>query len=232
MDDNRRMDIHTLRYRTLRAILESRQMSLRALANIIDRSESQTSSFAGSKPSKNIGEKMARHIEDMLQLPRNYLDDPRNDSISHSDGSHHVDQENAAVLGEVAHLLPVVGMTTAGNLIDNIADAVIEEYVPAPGPCTPEAFVLRLEGVSMLPSFQSGDRIVIDPGVDWMPGDFVFARRITGPAGIPTGTFKQLALEDGEYYLCASNPEWSPRYMKVDDEWQIVGKARYQVKLL
>lgn len=220
------MDIHKLRYRILRSVMEARHLNLRGLANIIDRSESQTSSFAGANPSKNIGEKMARHIETALGLPLNYLDDSRHLGAQEPQGANEIN--NAAVISPAQRMLPVVGQASAGTLIDNIEEADIEEWVYAPGPCGEGAFVLRLEGISMEPDFYSGDRIVIDPSLEWKSGDFVFARRNCSN----TGTFKQLKYEDGVYYLCATNPDWKPKYLALDEEWQIVGKARYQVKIL
>ncbi|WP_181454289.1 S24 family peptidase [Halomonas sp. SL1] len=226
------MDIHSTRYRILRALMAERGLNLTQLSDKIARSPSQVSSFAGANPSKNIGEKNARHIEDCLGLPPYFMDDPRNMGTAESQATHTPEQENACVLGDIQHLLPVVGMTTAGKLIDNIADAEIDEFVPAPGPCSAKAFVLRLEGVSMEPEFKSGDRIVIDPGQDWVSGDYVFARRIDTATGTPAGTFKKIVYEEGEYYLCAINEDWHPRYTRIDDSWQVVGKARYQVKIL
>ncbi|OBX35639.1 LexA repressor [Halomonas elongata] len=227
------MDIHSTRYQILRSIMAERHLNLRELSSIIERSESQVSSFAGANPSKNIGERMARHIEAHMNLPPHFLDDPRHlAGVAEQTKVYGDNQQNACVLGDIQHLLPVVGMTTAGKLIDNIADAEIDEFVPAPGPCSEKAFVLRLEGVSMEPEFKSGDRIVIDPGLDWVSGDYVFARRIDSATGNPTGTFKKIVYEEGEYYLCAVNEEWHPRYTRIDGDWQVVGKARYQVKIL
>lgn len=228
--DNHGMDIHALRYQILRAVIQERHMTLRQLANEIDRSESQVSSFAGAHPQKNIGEKIARHIEARLRLPQNYLDDTRNllTSLNEASGKYHVKVENAAILSTTQRMLPVIGQASAGQMMENFEETQVEEWVYAPGPCTDQAFVLRIEGISMEPKFLSGDRVVIDPGVEWKSGDYVFARRDSDN----TGTFKQLRCEDAEYYLCAVNPEWQPKYMAMDGYWKIVGKALYQVKLL
>lgn len=226
--DNQGMDIHALRYQILRSVMQDRHMNLRQLAAEIDRSESQTSSFAGANPSKNIGEKMARHIEKSLRLPQNYLDDTRNLTRKDQQASYEVEAENASIIGTTQRMLPVVGQASAGKLMDNFQEAQIEEWVYAPGPCSHRAFVLRIEGISMEPDFMSGDRIVIDPEVEWKSGDYVFARRNSDDSG----TFKKLRCEDGEFYLCATNPDWSPKYMPMDGNWQVVGKALYQVKVL
>lgn len=200
-------------------------MKIKDLANAIDRSESQVSSFAGGNPQKHIGEKVARLIESCLSLPAYSLDKVVPDTNS-------AEPENAAVLGDVKHLLPVVGMASAGRLMESAADAEIEEYVPAPGPCSNRSFVLRLDGVSMLPYFQPGDRIVIDPDAEWVSGDYVYACKTDNGSYSEVGTFKKIIFEEGDYYLCAANEDWRPRYTKLGKDWKVIGKARYQVKIL
>lgn len=226
--NNTTMNINTLRYQLLRAVMKERGYTVRKLADMIHRGESQCSSFAGSNPSKNIGEKMARHIEQSLNLPTTYLDDVRNldDSINEKSKAYAVN--DAHVLSSVGHQLPVVGMATAGALKEAFEEADIEEYVPAPGPCSSRAFVLILDGISMLPDFNPRDRIVIDPEAEWMSGDVVYARCTQNNSG----TFKEIRYEDGNYYLCAKNPKWEPQYMKMDDTWEVVGKGLYLVKVL
>lgn len=230
--DNPGMDIFTIRYRNLRDVLSARKMKLTELAAEISRSESQVSSFAGSNPSKKIGEKIARIVEAALDLPPNYLDDPRNLGTAESQATYAAEPSNAAFLAKIQQRLPVVGMATAGKLIENFTDAEIEEYVPAPGPCGPRSFVLRLEGISMVPKFHSGDRIVIDPDAEWVSGDYVFATKNNTETGIPTGTFKQILYEEGSYFLCALNEQWTPRYTKINGDWEVVGKGRYRVEIL
>lgn len=220
------MNIFDIRYRNLRAVMQERGMKLRDLASAIERSESQASSFAGTNPQKRIGEKVARLIETSLSLPMYSLD------ISGTRVRPEDDNENAAVVGDVSHMLPVVGMASAGKLMESATDAEIEEYVPAPGPCGSRSFVLRLDGVSMLPEFQPGDRIVIDPDAEWVSGDYVYACKTDGDACSEVGTFKKIIFEEGEYYLCAANEDWHPRYTKLEKGWKVAGKARYQVKLL
>lgn len=48
------------------------------------------------------------------------------------------------------------------------------------------AFALQIQGDSMLPDFKPGDRVVIDPKVAPLPGDFVVAKTDDGEA-----TFKK-----------------------------------------
>ncbi|NDL70528.1 S24 family peptidase [Halomonas sp. KG2] len=228
MTKNNLMNIHDLRLKLLHKVMEQRHMNLQKLSDALDRHPSQCSSFAGKNPSKNIGERLARHIEEKLNLPDNYLDDVRNLVYGVRDSHAEYNPDDASVLHPVGHMLPVIGMATAGALKESFEEADIEEYVPAPGNCSKNSFVLILDGVSMLPDFHPRDRIVIDPDAEWISGDVVYARCTQ----TDRGTFKEIRYEDGDYYLCAKNPKWEPQYMKMGDTWEVVGKGLYLVKKL
>lgn len=208
------MDIKTTRRKHIQSLLQERNLTLRAFADKIDRSQGQVSSIVGTSAHKGIGDTLARHIESCLQLPHGYLDQPLMD-------------ENAAIVTTImSRQLPVLGLASAGKLMENIQEANVREYVIAPGPTGPKAFALRIEGISMEPRFQEGDKIVIDPDLEWKNGDYVFAIRTSDNHG----TFKQLRCDEGEMYLCATNPSFEPRYTRMDGEWSILGKARWRVE--
>jgi SOS-response transcriptional repressor LexA len=90
----------------------------------------------------------------------------------------------------------------------------------------PEAFALRIEGISMEPKFFDGDKVIIDPDLDWSIGDYVYARRESDNSG----TFKQLKREGSAYYLSAVNESFNPRYILMDSEWVVVGKAKWKLE--
>ncbi|MCY1507125.1 LexA repressor [compost metagenome] len=144
--------------------------------------------------------------------------------------------EKATVVGETGRKLPVVGSIAAGTwceAIDLFQPGDAEEWIDSPGPVGPKAFVLRIEGISMLnpagpSSFAPNDRVVIDPGIEANAGDFV-AAKIASSNGV---TFKRLQFEDGEWFLEAINPDWSPRYIRMTEEWHICGKAMWKVQKL
>ncbi|MBB3192073.1 LexA family protein [Halomonas cerina] len=207
------MDITTTRRRRVQAIIKDRSLTLKAFADMIDRSQGQVSAIAGASAHKGIGNSLARHIETCLDLPNGFLDQPLHD-------------DNAAVVTTSTRRLPVLGQASAGKVMENIEDAHITEYVLAPGPTGPSAFALRIEGISMEPRFREGDKIVIDPDLEWKSGDFVYAMRLSDNSG----TFKQLRCEGDEMYLCATNDSFEPRYTRMDGEWTIVGKARWRVE--
>lgn len=75
--------------------------------------------------------------------------------------------------------IPVISYVQAGLLTD-----INDPYAPGDGfaieICEDDlgrfAFALEIEGDSMLPEFRPGDRVIIDPDVNPMPGDFVVAK--------------------------------------------------------
>lgn len=209
------MDIISIRRRNVRSLIEHQGLSLKAFADAIDRSPAQVSSFAGKSPHKGIGHSMARHIENCFNLAPGSLDQASS-----------ITDNNAAYLQPVMARLPVLGVASAGLVIENVQEADVEEYVVAPGPTGPKAFALRIEGISMEDRFHDGDKIVIDPDLEWKNGDFVYAIKVSDN----TGTFKQLRTEGDEHYLCAVNPNFKPRYTRIDGEWKIIGKARWRVE--
>ncbi len=77
----------------------------------------------------------------------------------------------------------------------------------------------------MLPKFQEGDKVVIDPDLEAHPGHFVVAKRAHDKAV----TFKQLRKEGEEFYLYALNPDWPERVIRLTEEWHICGRARWKI---
>ncbi|WP_240341998.1 LexA family protein [Pseudomonas viridiflava] len=188
------------------------------MAELLDKAPAQVSAFGGKNPTKGIGDQIAREIEAALGLHNGYLDMPYGVG----------EFNNAAVLGLTGRKLPVIGSIAAGSWCDsdglfNPQDA--EEWVDAPGPVGPRAFILRVEGVSMEPKFSEGDKIVIDPSLEALPGHFVAAKRARDGAA----TLKQLKQEGTEQYLYALNPDWPERIIKMNEEWSICGRARWKI---
>lgn len=210
------MTIYEIRLANTRRQLKERQLMLKDLANLLGKSPAQVSAFAGESAHKNIGEQIAREIERALDLPRGYLDTPHD---SHGNGT---------IVGSAGRKLPVIGSIAAGawcEAVDQFNPGDAEEWVEAPGPVGPNAFILRVEGISMEPLFTAGEKVVIDPSLDAQPGHYVVAKRISDQ-GV---TLKQLRQEGGEYYLYAINPNWPDRIIRLTEEWHICGRARWKI---
>lgn len=86
--------------------------------------------------------------------------------------------------------IPVISAVQAGALRDmespyEPGDGYAIEYTDDMG-LSRWTFALDIEGVSMMPEFRPGDRVIVDPEVSPNPGDFVVARN-----GSNQATFKK-----------------------------------------
>lgn len=213
------MRISDTRLQNLRRLMAERSLRLAQLAEKLEKAPAQVSAFAGRNPTKGIGDQIAREIEKALALPTGYLDIP---SRLNSEPT------NATVVSNTGRKLPVIGSIAAGAWCDSAAHfdpREAEEWIDAPGPVGPRAFILRVEGVSMEPKFIEGDKVVIDPSLEALPGHFVAAKRSSDQAT----TLKQLRQEGNEQYLYALNPDWPNRIIKMTEEWSICGRARWKI---
>lgn len=146
--------------------------------------------------------------------------------ISEESGTYSAERtSNATPVNFMRAKLPVIGQASAGRLEELIENQEIDEWVDAPGATGPRAFALRIEGISMEPKFSDGEKVIIDPDLDWCIGDYVFARRVSNN----TGTFKQIKREGDDLYLSALNERFEPQYTKLNEDWLIVGKARWKL---
>lgn len=124
--------------------------------------------------------------------------------------------------------LPLLGYVQAGafcEATDRSMHGNIEEWVDSGGPVGPRAFVVRVEGRSMAPRLLPGEMVVIDPDLDWGPGNIVLAKRSSDQHV----TIKTLCREGNEYYLEAANPDWPDRIIRMTEEWVICGRARRKI---
>lgn len=215
------MKISDTRLQNFRRVLSEKQLRLTDIAERLGKAPAQVSAFGGKNPTKGIGDLIARQIEKALDLHQGYLDMP------YAIGEFN----NATVLSHTGRKLPVMGSIAAGlwcetNGSFDPVDA--EEWIDAPGPVGPRAFILRVEGISMEPKFVEGDKIVIDPSLEALPGHFVAAKRTRDQAA----TLKQLKQEGTEQYLFATNPDWPDRIIKMTEDWTICGRARWKISEL
>lgn len=212
------MKISDTRLQNFRRILAEKKLRLTDVADSLGKAPAQVSAFGGKNPTKGIGDQIAREIEHALGLYHGYLDMP-----------YGLDEfNNATVLSHTGRKLPVIGSIAAGAWCEShgtFDPREAEEWIDAPGPVGPRAFILRVEGISMEPKFLEGDKIVIDPSLEALPGHYVAAKRSRDQAA----TLKQLKQEGSEQYLFALNPDWPERIIKMTEEWAICGRARWKI---
>ena len=212
------MRISDTRLQNFRQLLAENKLRLIDIAELLGKAPAQVSAFGGKNPTKGIGDQIAREIERALKLPNGSLDVPH--------GFKNFD--NGSVLDYTGRKLPVIGSIAAGAWCgsdDSFDPREAEEWIEAPGPVGPRAFILRVEGISMEPKFLEGDKVVIDPSLDAFPGHFVAAKRTRDEAM----TLKQLKQEGNELYLYALNPDWPERIIRMTEEWSICGRARWKI---
>ena len=87
--------------------------------------------------------------------------------------------------------IPLINYVQAGKLTEvvNINDIDTDNWILTDLDLSRNAFALEIKGNSMLPDFNEGDRIIIDPDVAPQPGDFVVAKNHKEEA-----TFKKYRL--------------------------------------
>jgi SOS-response transcriptional repressor LexA len=212
------MKISDTRLQNFRRVLAEKKLRLTDIADRLGKAPAQVSAFGGKNPTKGIGDQIAREIEQALGLHHGYLDMPFGIG----------EFNNATVLSHTGRKLPVIGSIAAGAWCESEGlfdprDA--EEWIDAPGPVGPRAFILRVEGISMEPKFMEGDKIVIDPALEALPGHFVAAKRTRDQAA----TLKQLKQEGNEQFLYALNPDWPERIIRMTEDWSICGRARWKI---
>jgi SOS-response transcriptional repressor LexA len=140
---------------------------------------------ATGKP-RGMRSSSARRIELAAGKPAGWLDQPHTDD----EGSAHPFDENVkpSTTGGLRPI-PVISSIQAGALRD-----MENPYPPGAGyayeytdqDLSSWAFALDVEGLSMMPDFRPGDRIMVDPEISPNPGDYVVARN-----GSEQATFKK-----------------------------------------
>ena len=88
-----------------------------------------------------------------------------------------------------ARSIPVISAIQAGmwcEIVDRFQPGDADEYLMTDLELSAHAFALTIRGNSMLPEFNPGDRVIIDPAVSPHPGDFVAAKN-----GDQEATFKK-----------------------------------------
>ncbi|MGR5061999.1 S24 family peptidase [Photobacterium sp. DNB22_13_2] len=211
--------------------------TLAEFANAIDRSATQVSRLVGKNPTKSIGSRMARHIEQALQLPEGWLDTVHTELMDNSfddgidlsvdkitlskvpDDSSYLQTFGRSERNKVS-TYPLLNKVQAGSWSEitekSISDA--PKY-PCPVTCSNQTFVLKVSGDSMLPTYQDGYLIWVDPSVEPQNKSHVIARLDDSNEA----TFKQLVVEDNQRFLKPLNKNWPEQYIKINGNCTIIG---------
>jgi SOS-response transcriptional repressor LexA len=140
---------------------------------------------------KMMGDAMARRIEEALGEPNGWMDKSHLfRKESESSGKGRPFEVNISPVMLASRPIPVISSVQAGALRDmenpyEPGDGYAVEYTEDPK-LSRWAFCLDVEGLSMSPRFQPGDRLFVDPDRAPGPGNFVVARN-----GSNQATFKK-----------------------------------------
>ncbi|MCO8164824.1 S24 family peptidase [Pseudomonas sp. 21LCFQ010] len=213
------MTISNTRLQNFRRALTEKNMRLVDIADLLGKAPAQVSAFGGKNPTKGIGNKIAREIEQALDLDYGYLDLPQPPEVTLE-----------AATEPHGSLTPVFDSKSAVIWCESEKVGEVEpvDWVSTPKKVGAKAFVLVIDGDSMEPNFTAGDQIVVEPALAYSSGQTVAVRR----KGKNHATVRLLLQEGGERYLQAMNPYWPDRITKLTNEWIIYGRATWLIQKL
>lgn len=119
--------------------------------------------------------------------------------------------------------VPVINWVKAGEFtecVDNYLSSDDQEWIGTTIKPQINTFALRVKGDSMEPLFMEGMLIIIEPGLEALPGDYVIA--MNGKEA----TFKQFIKDGADYYLKPLNDRYP---IKPLGDSQIIGVVRESV---
>lgn len=166
---------------------------------------------------RSIGDELANKLEKAMHKIQGWMDIPHNKDWAMGNDS---DAQHQCY--ELRNLLPLIAWHEAGDWQEKSSlpkSLYGKELFPSLVSCSPQAFVLRVQGNSMEPRFHEGDLIFLEPNRQAVSGQFV-AVKLGGARDV---TFRQLIIEEGQRYLMALNPDWPERIIRMEDDARICG---------
>lgn len=141
---------------------------------------------SGTGKPRGMRPSSARRIEKATGKPVGWMDQAQQGTTASAAEAF---DENVRPAAIGARPIPVISSVQAGALAD-----MESPYPPGAGyayeytdqDLSDWAFALDIEGLSMMPDFRPGDRIIVDPEISPNPGDFVVAKN-----GSAQATFKK-----------------------------------------
>ncbi|WP_257829230.1 LexA family protein [Burkholderia glumae] len=122
--------------------------------------------------------------------------------------------------------IPLISSVQAGRMtevVDPFLPGAAFEYLQTDLDLSEHAFALEIEGLSMTPDFNPGDRVIVEPAIRPRPGDFVVAKN-----GREEATFKKYRARgigaDGNdaFELVPLNPDY-PTISSEHEPVRIIG---------
>lgn len=226
------MDIYAIRKQNLLALMAGKTQ--RSCADRWETSPSTLSQIVSKKPVRNLGDDLARKIEQAEGLPAGWFDHLHHgENLAGPSRAGQVDGgAKTAEPGNVTpaqqpdrlYRYPVISRVAAGTWQEAIEACDPWAYdtfeladYQAKGP----AFWLQVSGDSMTspvpPSIPEGHLILVDTGIEPRPGDMVVAKLVEADEA----TFKMLVADAGQLYLKPLNPAY--RMIPIDERCRLIG---------
>jgi SOS-response transcriptional repressor LexA len=211
------MNIKCIRRENLRTLAKT-VGGISRLADRLNKTQSQISHLIGSKPVKNIGDKIAAQAEREFKKPSGWLD-RQHGFIELGSGFYGAGQQSQK--GVLCLRVPLISWKEAKNwhqIAYNYKPESAADLIPVTIKVSSFAFALRVYGDSMESaggvSFTEGAVIIIEPDQVPVSGSFVVVS-VTHDRG---ATLKKLLIQGGKRYLKPLNArypilEWTPTTM-------------------
>ena len=219
------MDIYAIRKQNLLSLLAGKTQ--RSCADRWETSPSTLSQIVSKNPVRNLGDDLARKIEQAEGLPNGWLDHVRQDE-AHPRGqtltpSSHANVGPAVQPHRASKGYPLISWVAAGSWqesCDNFAPGSADEWLMSDANAGPHGYWLAVKGASMLPQFTEGMRILVQPeGFDLVSGKFYIAKLLdTGET-----TFKQYVRDAGLEFLQPLNNQFPT--LQITDNVRIIGRV-------
>lgn len=209
------MDITQIRLEKLRQFRDSLGPNGDTkLSELLDRSLSQIGQIIGPNPSRNIGNRLARDIEEKLNKPQGWLDriDSEEDqhdipafSRSGASNSQAIDSDIDHIAIKRVDLKISAGISGFGVEYLNGERSPIffrRDWIEKKGFNPDKLHAIAVSGESMEPSLYDGDLVVINTDEQKPVDGEVFAANYEGEVVI-----KRLIREAGQWFLSSDNPD-------------------------
>lgn len=163
------MNIKDIRRENARLLAKQadKKFPIKGLAEKLGKPHALISHYIGKNPSKTIGEQIAREIEAVFELPRDWLDTP------HFENTSSIVSENRAVYSAIKQLIPIVGFAQLGDGGYWEENEFTDEYVRWNSD-DPDAYAIQGIGNSMFPRIRNNEFVIVEPNRQIVNGDEVF----------------------------------------------------------
>lgn len=214
------MNVKDIRRENLRSLARS-EGGITAIAKKLGKSQSQISHLIGTRPIKNIGDRLASEIEEAFDKTHGWLD-KEHFRVSSESGVYVISNDAPRLL----NWTPILKWEDLqfGKILEGAIERT-QEFIPIAFEVSPETFALRVEDDTMdAPigvSFPKGTVIIVDPSHIPTHSSFVLVSNSLEPT---KPIFKQLVHEGHRKYLKPLNPRYDGKEMT--EHHKVIGVIR------